>query len=60
MLFEKKDVVATARRIDGDARAGGPAPDDHEVPRIAALIQTRDHVGAAHLSVLARSSLSTD
>src|SRR4029453_13336389 len=59
VLFEGGDVGAAARGIDGEAAAGGPAADDHDVPGSVPRVEAREHVLAAHVTDRARSSSSS-
>ena len=49
VLLQQQGVVAAARRVDGDADAGGAAADDDHVPRLVALVEARNHVGTKHV-----------
>src|SRR5579872_5227512 len=49
IFFQEKGTVSARRRVDGDAKPGGPAPDNAEIPLPAAFcFQGTKHIVAVH------------
>jgi hypothetical protein len=58
--FEKRDIVASRRRIQSDSDPGGSSADDDQIPGTGSSLQSDPHLFSVHgVDVLVKRGMVT-